>query len=65
MIPRSTLEKLKGEKLRFFITDLPDPHCVQCGRIQDVTENIIIIKDEDHDQLIYLPLEKIVLFKTT
>jgi len=65
MIPRSTLEKLKGGKIRFFIKDLPDPHCIQCGRIEEVTEHLVLIKDEDHDQLIYIPIEKIVLIKTT
>jgi len=65
MIPRTVFEKLRGEKIRFFVKDLPDPHCIQYGRIEDVTEHLVLIKDEDHDQLVYIPIEKIVLIKTT
>ena len=64
MIPRSTLEDLKGQKIRIYIKDLADPHCVQLGKIETITEHIIIFRDEDHDNLIYVPIEKIILIKT-
>ena len=65
MIPRSTFEDLKGKRIRLYIKDLPDPHCIQIGRIEAVTEHHIIFIDEEHDNLIYIPIENIVLIKTT
>ena len=64
MIPRSTFEELKGKKLRLYIKDLPDPHCIQLGKIEAVTEHLIIFNDEEHKNLIYIPLENVVLIKT-
>ncbi len=64
MIPRSTFEGLKGKKLRIYVKGLPDPHCIHLGKIETVTEHLIIFKDEEHDKLIYVPIENIILIKT-
>ncbi len=64
MIPRKIFEELKGVQVRLYIKDLPDPHCIQLGKIEAVTEHIVIFKDEEHDTLIYIPIENIVLIKT-
>ena len=63
MIPWSILEKLKGELIRLYISDLPDPHCVLFGKIEEVGEHIVLFKDEDHEQLIYIPVKKIIMIK--
>ena len=60
----STLEELKGQTIRIFVKDLADPHCVHLGKIETITEHIIIFNDEDHDTLIYVPIENIILIKT-
>lgn len=65
MIPSSVLEELKGELVRLYISDLPDPHGILLGKIQEVSEHIVIFKDEDHEQLIYIPIKKIALIKKT
>ena len=64
MIPRSTFEALKGQMIRVYVKSLPEPHCIQVGKIEEVTEHLIIFKDKDHNVLIYIPIENIVLFKT-
>jgi len=64
MIPRATLEELKGHTVRIYLKDLAEPHCVQLGKIETVTEHIIIFKDEEHDTLMYVPIENIILIKT-
>lgn len=65
MIPSHIFEELKGESVRIYIKDLPDPYCVLFGKIEEIREQIIVFKDEEHDQLIYLPIKKIVLVKKT
>ncbi|MFX1392799.1 MAG: hypothetical protein ACFFAH_04410 [Promethearchaeota archaeon] len=64
MIPRSTLEELKGQTIRIYLKDLAEPHCVQLGKIKTVTEHIIIFEDEEHDTLMYVPIENIILIRT-
>lgn len=64
MIPRSTFEDLKGQKIRIYVEDLADPHNIHLGKIERITEHIIVFKDE-HDNVIYVPIEKIILIKTT
>jgi len=63
MIPWSIFEELKGELVRLYIKDLPDPHCVLLGKVEEIRETIIVFKDEDHDQLIYVPIKNIILIK--
>lgn len=64
MIPRSLFEELKDKRIRIFVKDLPDPHCVQTGKIETVTEHLIVLYDEKHDIHIYLPIEEISLIRT-
>ena len=63
MIPWSIFEELKGELVRLYIKDLPEPHCIILGKVEEIREHIIVFKDEDHDQLIYVPIKKIILIK--
>jgi hypothetical protein len=65
MIPHSVFEELKGELVRLYISDLPDPHCILLGKIEEIRQDIVLFKDEDHDQLIYIPIKKIILIKKT
>ena len=65
MIPWSILDELKGDLVRLYIRDLPDPHCILHGKIEEVREHIVLFKDEEHQQLIYIPVKKIVLIKKT
>ena len=65
MIPWHIFEELKGKVVRLYIKDLPDPYCILLGKIEEIREQIIIFKDEEHDQLIYVPIKKIVLIKKT
>ncbi|TFG15402.1 MAG: hypothetical protein EU535_01890 [Promethearchaeota archaeon] len=65
MIPWHIFEELKGELVRIYIKDLPDPYCVLLGKIEEIREHIILFKDEEHDQLSYIPIKKIVLIKKT
>jgi len=64
MIPKSTFETLKGKKVRIFVKDLPDPHCIHLGKIEEVTEHLIIFSDKEHNTLLYVPIESIALIKT-
>lgn len=64
MIPKHRLEELKGESIRIFIKDLPELHCVQIGKIETVGEHVVVIKDRDHGNLIFIPLENIAYLKT-
>ncbi len=63
MIPWSIFEELKGELVRLYIKDLPEPHCILLGKVEEIREHIIVFKDVDHDQLIYVPIKKIILIK--
>ena len=64
MFPKQRLEELKGESIRIFIKDLPENYCVQLGKIETVGEHIVIIRDIDHDNLVYIPMENIAYIKT-
>ena len=63
MIPRKKLEELKGIEVKIYLADLPDPHCVQKGIIESVTEHVLTLNDEAHTDIIYIPVEKIVFLK--
>ncbi|MFX0058342.1 MAG: DUF6897 domain-containing protein [Candidatus Hodarchaeota archaeon] len=65
MIPRSLFEELRGKTIRIYVKDLPTPHSVHSGKIEAITEHIIILRDEDHNILIYIPIDQISLIKTT
>ena len=52
MIPMYTFEDLKGQKIRLYVEDLADPHNIHLGKIERITEHIIIFKDE-HDNVMY------------
>ena len=65
MIPRSLFEEFKDKRIRIYVKNLPEPHCIHSGKIKTVTEHIIILHDKEHDTLIYLPIEEISLIKTT
>jgi len=65
MIPRSFFEELKGKTIRIYVKDLPTPHSVHSGKIETVTEHLVILRDKDHNILIYIPLDQICLVKTT
>ena len=63
MIPKSTLSDLIGVDVKVFISGLPDPHCVQRGIIESVTEHLLIINDEARTDILYIPLENIAYIK--
>ncbi|MFX0070146.1 MAG: hypothetical protein ACFFAO_03560 [Candidatus Hermodarchaeota archaeon] len=64
MFPKQRLEELKGESIRIYLKHLPKAHCVQLGKIETVGEHIVIVRDIDHDNLVYIPLENIAYIKT-
>jgi len=63
MIPKSTLNDLIGKQVKVYLMHLPDPHCMQKGKIDAVTEHLLILNDEAHTDLLYIPLENIVFVK--
>ena len=65
MIHRTVFDELKDQRIRVYVKDLPEPHCVQSGKIDNLTEHTLTLKDEEHNILIYIPLENISLVKTT
>jgi hypothetical protein len=65
MIPRSLFEELKNKTIRIYLKNLPKTHCVHSGKIEAVTEHIVILLDEDHDTVMYIPIDQITLVKTT
>ena len=65
MIPKSLFEELKGKRIRIYMKNLPEPHCIHSGKIERITEHLIVLHDEEHNTLIYLPLDEISLIKTT
>ena len=64
MFPKQRLEELKGQIIRIFIKNLPEAYSVQLGKIETIGEHVVIIKDVDHDNLIYIPLDNIAFIKT-
>ena len=65
MIPRSLFEELKGKTIRIYVKDLPSSHSVHSGKIETVTEHLVILRDEDHNILMYIPIDQVSLIKTT
>ena len=65
MIPRNIFEELKDKYIRIVVKHLPESQCIQSGKIKMVTEHLILLHDEEHDTLSYIPLEEISLIKTT
>jgi hypothetical protein len=64
MFPKQRLEELKDQIIRIFIKNLPEAYSVQLGKIETIGEHVVIIKDVDHDNLIYIPLDNIAFIKT-
>ena len=64
MFPKQRLEELKGQSIRIFLKNLPKAHTVQLGKIETVGEHIVIVRDIDHDNLVYIPMENIAYIKT-
>jgi hypothetical protein len=64
MFPKQRLEELKGQIIRIFIKNLPEAYSVQLGKIETIGEHVVIIKDVDHDNFIYIPLDNIAFIKT-
>ena len=65
MIPRTIFEELKEKPIRIYVKHLPESQCVQSGKIKMVTEHLVVLHDEEHNILSYIPLEEISLIKTT
>ena len=63
MIPWPIFEELKGVLVRLYIKELPEPYCVLFGKIEEVKEHILLFKDEEHNQVSYVPIKSIVLIK--
>ncbi|TFG15398.1 MAG: hypothetical protein EU535_01870 [Promethearchaeota archaeon] len=63
MFPKHRLEELKGETIRIFIKNMPEAYSIQLGKIENVGEHVVIVKDEDHDNLIYIPVDNIAFIK--
>ncbi len=63
MIPKRVFEDLKGVQIKVYMSGLPDPHCVQKGTIDAITEHILTLRDDAHTDILYIPLESIVFFK--
>jgi hypothetical protein len=65
MIPRTIFEELKDKRIRIFVKHLPESQCIHTGKIKMVTEHLVVLHDEEHNILSYIPLEEISLIKTT
>jgi len=63
MFPKQRLEELKDQIIRIFIKNLPESYSVQLGKIETVGEHIVIMRDVDHDNLIYIPVDNIAFIK--
>lgn len=63
MIPHSTLTELIGKQVRIYIKGLPDPHCMQQGIIENVTEHLLLLNDKQHTDMLYIPIENISFIK--
>jgi len=65
MIPRTIFEELKDKHIRIFVKHVPESQCIQSGKIKMLTEHLVVLHDEEHNILSYIPLEEISLIKTT
>ena len=65
IIPRNIFEELKEKYIRICVKNVPESQCIQSGKIKMVTEHLIVLHDEEHNILSYIPLEEISLIKTT
>jgi len=65
MIPRNIFEELKDKRIRIIVKNLPESQCIHLGKIKMVTEHLVVLHDEEHNVLSYIPLEEISLIKTT
>ncbi len=63
MFPKQRLEELKDQIIRIFIKNLPEAYSVQLGKIETIGEHVVIMRDIDHDNLIYIPLDNIAYIK--
>ena len=63
MFPKQRLEELKDQIIRIFIKNLPEAYSVQLGKIETIGEHVVIMRDLDHENLIYIPLDNIAYIK--
>jgi hypothetical protein len=65
MIPRTIFEELKEKRIRIYVKHLPESQCIQSGKIEMITEHLVVLHDEERNVLSYIPIEEISLIKTT
>jgi len=63
MVTRKVLDELKGNQVKVYISGLPDPHCVEKGMLDSFTEHTLILIDEVHTNVSYIPLDNIAYIK--
>jgi hypothetical protein len=63
MISKTTLEELKEKILKIYIKSGPEKHSVHSGRIEMVTEYIVKIYNDEHNNYTIIPIDNIAFIR--